>query len=62
MDGPQPGDVREAPGPANLDVPLVEGNCVCAQVSLRGPAMIVGRAESVLVTARGSECLTEPAA
>jgi Xaa-Pro aminopeptidase len=52
----------EAPGPADLDVPLVEGMCVCAQVYLQLPAMIVGRADSVLVTARGPERLTEDAA
>jgi Xaa-Pro dipeptidase len=45
---------------ADLDLRLAPGMCMCVQLYVRQPTYIVGRSDSVLVTSRGPDVLSEP--
>ncbi len=44
----------------DLDRPLEYGMCMCVQLYIRQPDRIVGRSDTVLVTEKGAEVISEP--
>lgn len=50
----------ERPSALETDTTLEPGMCICVQVYLRSEESIVGQSDSVLITHRAAELLTEP--
>lgn len=49
----------ELPRPSDLEMALEPGMCICVQLHVRLPHVIVGQGDSVLVTERGPEILSD---
>jgi len=45
---------------ADLELPLRPGMCMCVQLYIRQPDRIVGRSDSVLITERGADVISDP--
>jgi Xaa-Pro aminopeptidase len=49
----------ELPRPTDLDTILAAGMCICVQLHVRLPNLIVGQGDSILITARGPEIVSQ---
>jgi len=49
----------ELPRPSDLEMTVEPGMCICVQLHVRLPNVIVGQGDSVLVTERGPEILSD---